>query len=255
MNSSHQDHWQPDLYDSKHAYVWQEGVAVLDLLAAKSGERILDIGCGTGQLTNQIASCGAVVTGIDSSPAMIEEASAKYPQVAFRVQDGHEFSTDQPFDAVFSNAAIHWFKEPDKLARCVSLSLREQGRFVVEFGGRGNVQRLTDALEEASETLLGTRIRHPWYFPSIADFSQLLQQNRLEVRQAAIIDRPTRLEGDEGVKNWVRMFGSHWLNHVSKDATEAFLSRVEDSARPYLLDSKGWFADYRRIRIVAERRD
>ena len=250
---SNDDQWEPTLYDEKHSFVWKLGASVIDLLDPKSGERILDLGCGTGQLTAQIAESGATVVGLDYSPSMINEAKRLYPHVEFQLGDAHDFELSKKFDGLFSNAALHWINDPSKVVACISRSLKPSGRMVVEFGGHGNVALVTQAIEAAFESLLGEQQSHPWYFPGIAEFSSVLEQQGLEVTQAAMIDRPTPLEGDDGLKNWVRMFGQHWLTLVSEDQHELFLERVAENGRGELLRDSTWYADYRRIRVVARK--
>jgi hypothetical protein len=123
----------------------------------------------------------------------------------------------------------------------------------VEFGGRGNVRHLVTAIEKAASSVLGEAVSHPWYFPSVAEFAGLLERHDLEVAYAALIDRSTPLEGDDGLRNWVRMFGSHWLSRLSPDHHGEFLQRVEENARPALYRNSVWSADYRRLRVVARR--
>ncbi len=247
------DQWKPDLYDGKHSFVWKLGASVIELLAPQPGERILDVGCGTGQLTAQIAESGASVIGIDNSPAMIDEARGMFPEIEFKLADAHDLQTDELFDAVFSNAALHWIKDPDKVVECVAGALKPNGRMAVEFGGHGNVRHLSSAIEAATESIVGETIPHPWYFPSIAEFASVLATHGMEVTQAAMIDRPTPLEGDEGLRNWVRMFGQHWLTQIPEEEHEQVLSKVEEDARPHLFRDSMWYADYRRIRVLAFR--
>jgi trans-aconitate methyltransferase len=252
-NEQEDDQWRPTLYDEKHSFVWKLGASVIELLAPQPGERILDVGCGTGQLTAQIAESGATVVGIDNSPAMIEEARRLFPEVEFQRADAHAFSFDQQFDGVFSNAALHWISDPAMAARCISEVLKVDGRVAVEFGGKGNVRFLAQAIETASHELLGECRSHPWYFPSIAGFATVLEQHGIEVTQAAMIDRPTLLEGDDGLRNWVRMFGQHWLTQIPAEQHDGFLERVEVIARPNLFRDSHWHADYRRIRVQARK--
>src|SRR5688572_29408085 len=141
--------WDPDLYQSAHAFVWERAADLIDLLAPRPGERVLDLGCGTGQLTAQIAEGGATVLGVDRSPEMIAQARRNFPHLPFQVGDATTFSTDEPFDAVFSNATLHWVKPPAAAAARVFAALRPGGRFVAEFGGRGNVGRVCAALRHA----------------------------------------------------------------------------------------------------------
>lgn len=247
------DQWKPTLYDDKHSFVWKLGASVIELLAPHPGERILDLGCGTGQLTNQIAELGATVVGLDKSPAMIDEARRLYPDLEFQLSDAHSFEFTEPFDGVFSNAALHWINDPAKVVACITRSLRPKGRMAVEFGGHGNVHFLSQAIETASESIIGERIPHPWYFPGIAEFGSVLEQHGLEVIQAAMIDRPTSLEGDDGLRNWVQMFGQHWLTQIPTNKHAALFEQVEEIARPNLFRDSVWHADYRRIRVVARK--
>ena len=136
---SESDHWQPGLYDDKHSFVWKMATGVVDLLNPQPDERILDVGCGIGQLTVQIAESGADVVGVDSSAAMIEEAQRLHPGIDFQVGDANDLSFAKPFDAIFSNAALHWVQEPTKVATSLSRCVKTGGRLVVEFGGHGHV--------------------------------------------------------------------------------------------------------------------
>jgi len=129
--------WNPEFYDARHSFVWQRGADLIDLLDPQTEERILDLGCGTGHLTAQIAARGAEVMGIDSSAEMIEEARKHYPALEFRVADARDFSLGQPVDAVFSNAALHWIQPAERVVSCVWKALKPGGRFVAEFGGKG----------------------------------------------------------------------------------------------------------------------
>ncbi len=243
--------WNPELYADKHSFVWKLSSSLVELLKPEANERILDLGCGTGQLTSQIAESGAEVHGLDKSTDMITSASRSFPNVQFSVADAHDFVASEPFDAVFSNAALHWVSEPDRVVKCIAKALKPSGRLVVEFGGAGNVNYLSTAIEEAFQAVVGRQLSHPWYFPDVATFSSLLAEHQIEVVQAAMIDRPTVLEGDEGLQNWVRMFGRHWLDCVPAKLQDYFLERVELLAARRLKKADHWVADYRRIRIVA----
>ena len=142
--------WNANLYEQKHAFVWQYGTEVLKILAPQPGERILDLGCGTAQLTAQIAAAGAHVIGLDSSPAMIEQARSNYPELQFELADARDFHFAEPFDAVFSNAVLHWISAADRVARSLFLALKPGGRFVAEFGGRGCVREIRAASRVAT---------------------------------------------------------------------------------------------------------
>src|SRR5215211_7487707 len=165
--------WDPNLYQSAHAFVWQKASDLLDLLAPRPGERVLDLGCGTGQLTAQIAARGADVIGIDRSPDMVEQARRNFPNLRFDVGDATTFSLDEPVHAVFSNATLHWVKPPDAAAARVFAALRPGGRFVAEFGGRGNVARVSAALRVAMREVAGADFDcvSPWFYPGVAEYA------------------------------------------------------------------------------------
>lgn len=184
---------------------------------------------------------------------MIQEARQFNPQIEFHVADARDFKFEPGFDAIFSNAALHWIPEANSVAQCLSQALKPHGRLVVEFGGHGNVHFLSVALERASQTILGETIRHPWYFPSIAEFATVLENNGLEVTQAVLIDRPTPLKGEDGLRIWVRMFAQHWLSRIPAEDHKRFLDEVETIARPHLRQDTGWTADYRRLRVLARK--
>jgi trans-aconitate methyltransferase len=171
MTNDQRMKWNAELYDDKHAFVFQYGESVLDLLDVKPGERILDLGCGTGHLTRNIQESGADVVGIDASPEMIAQAKEKNPDVNFSVANGIDFHFDEPFDAVFSNATLHWIHEQDSLIQCVYNSLKPGGRFVAEFGGKGNMEKLIAAMQQVLKQHDYARLAQikPWYFPSLGD--------------------------------------------------------------------------------------
>jgi trans-aconitate 2-methyltransferase len=247
------DRWDPALYEGRHGFVWQHGAALLDLLAPRPGERILDLGCGTGHLTAQIAALGAEVIGLDASPAMVEQARRTYPQLTFVVGDARDFTLKQPVDAVLSNAALHWVQPPEPVVDCVRRALQPGGRFVADLGGRGNVQAIRTALAQAATRCSMPGWREPWYFPSLGEYAGLLETGGLAVTFATLFDRPTPLEGEEGLRNWVTMFAGDLLGRVPAEQREQFLSGVEAATRSALYRDGTWHADYRRLRVVAHR--
>ena len=173
--------WNPALYQSGHAFVYQHGRGLDELLAPKPGERVLDAGCGTGQLTYEIAQAGARVLGIDNSAAMIEQARQNYPEIEFRQSDITALPFRNEFDAVFSNAVLHWVPEADRAARAIAGSLKPGGRFVAEFGGHGNTRAFLQAIWAALEALQSERV-NPWYYPTIGEYAGVLEWQGFEVR-------------------------------------------------------------------------
>jgi trans-aconitate methyltransferase len=253
MDTSKPTAWDTALYDEKHSFVWKRGAALIELLAPQAGERVLDLGCGTGHLTAQIAKAGAEVIGIDSSAEMIAEAKRLYPGLPFGVGDARDFRFDEPFDAVFSNAVLHWVKPPEEAIARVRRALKPRGRFVAEFGGRENVAAIIWALQEASRAIGLEAWEHPWYYPSIGEYAPLLEREGLEVTHAFLFDRPTPLEGEDGLRQWVEMFARDLVGRVPPDDRERYFRTFEEAARPTLYRDGAWFADYRRLRVVAFR--
>jgi trans-aconitate methyltransferase len=245
--------WNAQLYDNKHSFVSKYGEDLVGWLAPQSGERILDLGCGTGQLAAEIDSHGALVTGLDNSPQMIEKARAAHPHLSFDLQDARDFSYDEPFDAIFSNAALHWINDPMAVITSMHRALRTGGRLVIEMGGKGNVQDIVQAIDEAMwET--GCRERMPdeyWYFPSIGEYALLLEQGGFSVTTALHFDRETALSGDSGMENWIRMFGAFFFQHLQLSEEDKIIARAVELLRPGHFRGGIWFADYKRLRIKA----
>jgi len=249
-----QDAWNSALYEKSHAFVWQYGESLLELLAPQAGEQILDLGCGTGQLTAKIAESGAFVQGIDSSLAMISTAKSNYPHISFATADARDFQVEVPLDAVFSNAVLHWIKEPEAAINCVAKALKPGGRFVAEFGGKGNVGAIARALLSVLSEIgfSEPEALNPWYFPSIGEYALLLENHGFEVSYAVLFDRPTSLEGGSaGMVNWIEMFAGGFLSGLSQEVQSHVISKVEERLRPALYHNGNWNADYRRIRVVA----
>jgi trans-aconitate methyltransferase len=245
--------WDPQLYDQRHSFVWKLGAELLEWLEPRAGERILDLGCGTGQLTARIAESGAEVSGLDSSAEMIAQARAAFPGLHLIHGDAAAFQTDQRFDAVFSNAVLHWVKDASGAARSIAAALKPGGRFVAEFGGRGNCGLLLEAVSKVAARHRYA-VESPWYFPAIAEYAGVLEEAGLDPADARLFDRDTPLEGDDGHRNWLRMFGEPLLAHVPDGAREQFLDEVEAELRPRLFRGGQWFIDYRRLRVKAFRR-
>ncbi len=247
------NYWDASLYEDKHAFVWQYGEDLLKLLNPKLGEFILDLGCGTGQLTEKIAEAGAEVMGVDYASEMIEKARQNYPHIRFEVADARNFQVDKPLDAVFSNAVLHWVKEADSAIASIHQSLKPGGRFVAEFGGKGNVQAIATALSNALEAInIPAQALNPWYFPSIGEYATLLEQQGFDVIYSTLFARPTPLaEGEAGMANWIQMFASAFLAGLSGEQQIQVIRVVEEYLKPTLYQQGSWTADYRRIRIVA----
>jgi len=246
--------WDANLYNASHDFVWKYGSDLVSLLEPRAGEHILDLGCGTGHLSAQIAAAGASVLGVDRSAEMVLAARAAYPDLKFEIADARYLKFQAEFDAVFSNATLHWIHEPELALQGVWGALRPGGRFVAELGGKRNVRVMQDAFDLALEELRVAKAGEvqPWYFPSVSEYATLAEQIGFEVRLITLFDRPTGFsDGAAGMRNWIAMFGGDYLAKAGESNREEFLSRVEDLLRPKLFRDGQWWGDYRRLRLVA----
>jgi Trans-aconitate methyltransferase len=246
--------WQPDLYDGKHGYVSAFGKDVVRLLRPEPGERILDVGCGTGDLAYEISKSGAIVVGMDASPEMVEKARNKYPGLRFFVGDAERFTYDGSFDAVFSNAALHWMKNAPQVAACIWDVLRPGGRFVAEIGGKGNVgavvRGITEVLKE--ECGIDAERLNPWYFPSIGEYSGLLERQGFRVTYAVHFDRPTPMEdGERGLHHWLAAYAGSFFAPFTESEKADLFDKIAARLKPMLFEDGVWRLDYSRLRIAA----
>ncbi|HEY6489597.1 MAG: methyltransferase domain-containing protein [Terracidiphilus sp.] len=245
--------WDPEAYGRAGAFVHGLAGGVVEWLAPQAGERILDLGCGDGQLTLRLAATGAQVQGVDASPEMVEAARARGASAEVAPAESLPYD-DQRFDAVFSNAALHWVRGQEAMMAEVHRVLRPEGRFVAEMGGHGNIA----AIRVAMMAVLG---RHGFgdlendvnYYPTPAAYTRRLERAGFRVERMALIPRPTPLEAG-GMQEWLGTFRRGVLEslpaalrHAVVEETTALLARA-------LRDEDGhWTADYVRLRFVARR--
>jgi SAM-dependent methyltransferase len=241
--------WDPRGYQANAGFVPVLGAAVLDLLAPVPGERILDLGCGDGVLTEKLVAAGARVVGFDASEALAAVARSRGIEVV--LGDAHALPFSAEFDAVFSNAALHWMREPDAVLDGVRRALKPGGRFVAEFGGFGNIAAIVTALIAALESQgIDGKARIPWFYPTPADYSARLDRHGFRVDSIALVPRPTPLP--TGMRGWLETFANPFFAGMSDDAREAGTAHVLALLEPSLRDTAGnWTADYVRIRVKA----
>lgn len=250
--SNMKDLWNANLYDVKHSFVSKYGDTLVELLKPKKGEKILDLGCGTGDLAKQLYDCEADMIGVDKSENMVTQARKKYPNIKFDICDATELCFHNEFDAVFSNATIHWIKKPQQALHCIFNSLKPGGRFIAEFGGKGNVQSITDEIRKQFKrlNLEFKDEQFPWYFPSIGEYTSLMEKVGFKVTFAQHFDRPTLLDGENGLSNWIEMFCMDIFKHVNEDNKTDMIKNAEINLRNILYQDNHWIADYKRIRVV-----
>ncbi|NLR89836.1 class I SAM-dependent methyltransferase [Flammeovirga agarivorans] len=246
--------WNAQLYNDKHAFVYAYGSSLLELLAPQPHESILDVGCGSGQLTAEIKEKAQHVVGFDYSESMIEDAKERHPDIDFYVKDASNFSFDESFDAVFSNAALHWVLQPQEAAECMYKALKPQGRFVIEMGGKDNVATIVDQLR-ASLLKRGYTTqaqKRVWFFPSVAEYAKILEDVGFRIKSIEHYDRPTALADEQtGVKDWLSMFGKSFFEEVPEAIQEEVKSEVQENVKAQFLKDGIWYADYKRLRVFA----
>ncbi len=246
------DQWNAALYDHKHSFVSNYGTDVIELLAPKKDEHILDLGCGTGDLAKNLFDRGIHVVGIDKSANMISQAQNKYPKIPFYVNDALDLPFKNTFDAVFSNAVFHWIKQPVLALENIYSSLKEGGRFVAELGGKGNVQMITDEVRNQFQQL-GLNFDEelfPWYFPSVGEYTTLMEKVGFDVIYAYHFERPTHLEGENGLRNWLKMFGESMFAGFGEETKNIIIMNTEQNLRSIMYKDSNWIADYKRLRVV-----
>ncbi len=240
--------WNADRYN-KHAYFVSElALPVVALLDPKEGEKILDLGCGEGRLGLEIAKRGAEVYGVDLSSEMVNQARANGLEA--EVMSATEIPFEQEFDAVFSNATLHWVREPELAVKHIAQALKPGGRLVAEFGGEGNVQRIVTAMRTVFE-------RHPeygkfddfWFFPTPEQYTQILENHGFEVSYVELIPRPTPIDD---IANWLAVFTNGVTEYLESSQTEQFREEVREILKKTLYaEEEGWMADYVRLRVKA----
>jgi SAM-dependent methyltransferase len=249
-DASRRQTWSAASYDEHARFVSDLAQGVLDWLSAKSGERILDLGCGDGVLAAELAARGAEVIGVDMSEDFVRACQAR--GLDARLMDGEALTFDNEFDAVFSNAALHWMTRPDRVIEGIARALKPKGRFVAEFGGHGNVAAITTALHAmAVRHRKDTRLAHPWFFPAVETYRTMLEAQGFAVERIALIPRPTPLK--TGMASWLKLFNTPFFAQFGEDF-DAAVSEAEELLRFALCDAEGnWTADYVRLRVEALR--
>lgn len=244
--------WDEAHYENNFSFVHEYGEEVLTLLDVEPGARVLDLGCGNGALTKVLDLRGYRAQGLDDSAEMIAGARDAYPDLPFMQANAIDFVLDEPVDAIFSNAVLHWIGSDDQPALLASIAraLKPDGQFVFECGGFGNAHLIHSALADAfAKRALTYRI--PQYFPTIGEYATMLEASGFKVVFATLFDRFTPLSGDDGLANWIRTFQQSAFAGMDDAAREAIIREAVDSVRAKLLVGGVWHADYVRLRMKA----
>ncbi|MEI5993041.1 methyltransferase domain-containing protein [Candidatus Enterococcus mansonii] len=243
--------WDAKKYNTTHDFIFKYGAGLLELLP-KEPKKVLDIGCGTGELTNQIAELGHEVTGIDQSINMINQAKESYPQLNVLQEDILNPSKRIGlYDSVFSNAVFHWIPDQELLLKNIAEHLKVNGQLLCEFGAVGNVQAIREAFGHELN-MLGIVVEEPFCFTSVKDYRVLLLKHHFEIVEILEYDRPTPLKGGRsGLREWMEQFYAGELNELSKEEKETAFRNMERDLAPKLWKEDHWEADYRRLRIHA----
>jgi trans-aconitate methyltransferase len=249
-DAARQQSWSAGSYGEHARFVSDLAGAVLSWLGAQPGERILDLGCGDGVLTSALMSQGVNILGVDTSEELLE--AARQRNVPVQLMDGHALTFDEEFDAVFSNAALHWMTRPEAVVDGVYRALVPGGRFVAEFGGHGNVAAVVTAMRAAAILHGGDMaLAGPWFYPSPEVYQEMLEGRGFRVKRIGLFPRPTPLK--TGMAAWLKVFRKPFFEQFG-ERSQAILAEVEDLLRPALCDAKGrWTADYVRLRVEAVR--
>ncbi|NKB22306.1 MAG: methyltransferase domain-containing protein [Alphaproteobacteria bacterium] len=250
-SSTLQQRWFADRYAENARFVSDRAEPLIELLAPTNDEIILDLGCGDGALTKLIADAGATAIGVDASVDQI--IASRNLGIPSAVMDGHNLAFNEVFDAILTNAALHWMTSPNEVIDGMWNALKPGGRVVGEMGGAGNIAKITRALTKALERRnLHKKVVFPWFFPSEADYRQRLEARGFIVDYMALIPRPTALPGE--FTAWLDTFAEQFLFLVPKKERVAFKEEISDAVRPDLFDPHGcWVADYVRLRFSATR--
>ena len=246
-----QQQWNVKNYQTFASFVPELGQPLLELLNPQKGELVLDLGCGDGALTLKLIEAGCEVIAVDSSREMVDAASKR--GINASLMDARDLLFSNELDAVFSNAVLHWVKEPEKAVAGIAKALKKGGRFVAEFGGKGNVKTIEDALIRAVEHLYPDgRSLSPWYYPAPEEYQAILEKHGLQVETIDLIPRPTPLPN--GMRGWLKTFAGPFLKPFAESLHEHMLEEAEGFMKAALCDKDGnWHADYVRLRLSARK--
>ncbi len=247
--------WEAKEYENNFSFVHHYGEAVVNMIDAPAGSFVVDLGCGNGALTQKISERGYSVIGVDGSPEMLKLARELHPDLKFIEADARDFNLENKADVIFSNAVFHWInsEEHDKLLKNIRNNLKDNGLLVCEFGGFGCALTVHSALRRAFNSH-GLEYPFEFYFPTIGEYTPRMEKAGLIVKEAFLFDRPTPQNGQDGLKNWIKMFCKKAFENINKDDAEILMNEAVENARNVLFHDGAWYVDYVRIRLKASAR-
>lgn len=246
--------WDADFYKKRHFFVSEYGKDLMRFLPRKEPLFILDLGCGTGTLSNELAQKGHQVIGIDASASMIDMARRGYPEIEFKRMDACEMPWEHVFDVVFSNAVFHWITDQKRLLAQVFQVLKRNGKLICEFGAYGNIRKIQKAFQRAMQAK-GYSYENLFFYPTAKQYRAMLEEAGFVVEHLIVYPRPTPLDGGkDGLKNWISQFLSSSLAEVPIQEREEILQETERLLLPELWDGRQWVADYKRLQAVAQKK-
>lgn len=242
--------WNAEKYTEDFQFVHKYGEDVLSLLNIKKGDRVVDLGCGNGKLSVKLKEMGADVLGIDGSEEMLAIARDNYNDINFQHADAVDFQLDKKADAIFSNAVFHWIDEYNqpKLLNNISRNLKKSGQLVCEFGGKGCAETIHSELEKIFSSK-GLIYRRTFYFPTIGEYAPIIEKFGMQVRYAILFDRPTKLQGENGLADWINMFDTAPFEGIAENLKKEIIEEAVENLKEKLYINGEWYADYVRIRF------
>eukprot|EP00210_Caulerpa_lentillifera_P006355 g6070.t1 len=246
------DLWQADTYSNEAAFVYQEATPVVELLNAQHGERILDLGCGTGELAKILSDAGCRVTGVDASPSMAKLARAK--NIDVRLMDAHKMNFRSEFDGVFSNYALHWMKkDPQKVIQNVKRSLKDDGKFVGELPASNCITTIFPAVKAVFQRRgLSFEERKPWFLPTVEQYKKMLESEGFNVDYISLRYRDVPIP--KAPISWLKLFGQDLFRGIEENEKQQMYEEIKAEMSPFKMNDKGEFiADYVGIVFLAKK--
>lgn len=244
--------WNAEKYAKEFSFVPSYGEELISMLDKDTVHSVLDLGCGSGALTEKLAQEGFAVIGIDGSDAQLQLARQSCPDILFLQKDATDFSLESPVDAVFSNAVFHWINRENQpvMLKCINKALKKNGQLVFECGGYKNADKIHSALRAEFEKR-SLNYNFPNYFPTVEEYTELLKNAGFKVVSSRLFDRPTPLKGENGLTDWINMFVKVPFYGISDKVKDEIISNAVEKLRQTMYKDGVWTADYVRLRCKA----